>query len=149
MVKKYFFMSLALIAISCADQEASKTKKTKSVDVADVAVGGKSFLVKEALVIGKITVIDFWAEWCVPCKRIGHMLQNLAEQHSNLAVRRVEVPDFDSAVGRDHLKGVAMLPVVWIYDRNGRLVAKMVGATSKQVKKQVLWYLKIPVKKQT
>lgn len=92
-------------------------------DVIDAATGGDSFALADVLVPGKVTVIDFWAEWCAPCHDIDALLRRLAAEHPEaLAVRRVEVPDLDSAAASEHLSGVTGLPVVWIYGTDGARV---------------------------
>lgn len=91
-----------------------------SGDFRDLATGGRSFALANAAVPGKITVIDFWADWCEPCEHIGATLRHLAAMHPNLAVRKVEIVDDDSPAAREHLKGKVALPEVWILDTSGR-----------------------------
>jgi thiol-disulfide isomerase/thioredoxin len=93
-------------------------------NIADLARGGQSFPLGSAAVPGHITVVDFWAEWCAPCKDIDKMLTELATQHENLAVRRVEVPSDDSPVAREHV-GEGGLPLIWILGPDGSLIGKM------------------------
>lgn len=102
-------------------------------DVSDLAKGGQTFLLGDAIVKGKVSVVDFWADWCAPCHEITERLTSLAKRHSDLAVRRVEVPDFDTKVAKIHLPGINALPVVWIYDRQGREVAVLQSPTPDQV----------------
>ena len=104
-------------------------KKSVGGDFKDAASGGESFDLKAALVPGKITVIDFWAEWCGPCKKITVALKDLASRNDKLAVRRVEVPDFDTPVALEHMKGVSALPLLWIYGPDGERIEVM--ATTK------------------
>lgn len=115
------------------DHTASGVSATHTADVADVARGGTSFELSEAIAPGKITVIDFWAEWCVPCHDIDDLLRDLAAEHPKLAVRRAEVVDIDSPVAVEHLGGVKGLPVVWIFDRQGKPVARLDATTESQV----------------
>ena len=134
----------------CCNKDAPKTdcgpdcnkpccnKDAPKADVSDAATGGKSFVLKDVLVPGKVTVIDYWAEWCKPCKIITRMLSELAQQHSNLAVRKAELTDFDCALAKEHLQGVPKIPVVRIYDEKGRMVVNLIGPTPKMVPPEVL-----------
>lgn len=96
-------------------------------DVSDVAQGGESFAIEEALAPGRLTVIDFWAEWCHPCGHIDVMLRELAATHPELAVRRAEVTTPSSAVVQAHLSDDATLPQIWIYDAEGQRIDRLIG----------------------
>jgi len=66
-------------------------------------------------------------------------LRELAAEHPELAVRRVEVIDDDSPVVKEHLSGDdVQLPVVWIYDQQGRRVYELVGTAEEQVEASLI-----------
>jgi thiol-disulfide isomerase/thioredoxin len=73
-------------------------------------------------VAGKITVVDFWADWCLPCKPLTRGLERLAADNPNIALRKVEVPTFDTAVAAAHIASAKGLPIVWIYNAAGTRV---------------------------
>jgi thiol-disulfide isomerase/thioredoxin len=105
--------------------------KAKSGDVSDLAVEGESFTLSNALVARKITVIDFWADWCKPCIVLSKQLEQLASKNESLAIRRVEVPTFDSPVAKEHIPNAKGLPILWIYDRQGKLLNTLEAVSPK------------------
>jgi len=76
-----------------------------------------------------IAVIDFWAEWCGPCKMIGPVIEELAtEMEGKVTIGKMNV---DSNKDIPLKYGVRSIPTILIL-KNGELVDKHVGVTSKQ-----------------
>jgi thiol-disulfide isomerase/thioredoxin len=80
---------------------------------------------------GKITVFDFYASWCPPCRVVDEYLHEQLEERSDLAIRRINVMDWDSPVAQRWLTDVRELPYLVIFDSKGRNVAKISGAKLK------------------
>ena len=98
--------------------EAAHLASPPGVD--DLAKGGAAFDVTKAAVPGKVTIIDFWGEWCGNCKTNTVRLIEFQKKYADtVALRRVEVPDFDAPVAIENMKDVAGLPHIWIYDQQG------------------------------
>ena len=77
---------------------------------------------------GKPVVIDFWAEWCIPCKKIAPIIDELAEQfEGRVKIGKYNVED-SSDISTEF--GIRNIPTV-IFFKNGEMVDKIVGATSK------------------
>jgi thiol-disulfide isomerase/thioredoxin len=111
--------------------------KGENIDVSDAALAGASYRLQDVLVLGKVTVLDYWAAWCHPCEHIAQTLSQLASQDQKLAVRKIEVPDFDRPVALEHLKGLSALPIVRIYGPQGSLLHELVGTTEAEVRKRL------------
>lgn len=90
---------------------------TKKADVVDVVHQGE--VTPLLPVAGKWTIFDFWAEWCEACKDLDVELRTLAEKNPQIAIRRVNVVDFDSPIVQKELAGVGLLPHIWIFDPQG------------------------------
>jgi thioredoxin 1 len=73
-------------------------------------------------------VVDFWAEWCGPCKMIGPIVEEIAgEYQGKLKVAKLNV-DENAAVPAKH--GVRGIPTLILF-KNGTVVAQKVGASAK------------------
>lgn len=77
-----------------------------------------------------IAVVDFWAEWCGPCRMIGPLIEEMASEYDGKAL--IAKVDVDSNPEISFKYGVRSIPTV-LYLKNGEVVDKQVGATSKQV----------------
>jgi len=73
----------------------------------------------ELLAPGKVTIVDFYADWCAPCKAIDPYLRGLA-QDPLVAVRKVDIVGWQSPVAKQwQLKSI---PNMRVYDKQGRPV---------------------------
>jgi thioredoxin 1 len=74
-------------------------------------------------------VVDFWAEWCGPCKQIGPALEEIAaEMGGKIRVAKVNIDDNPEAPSRYGIRGI---PTLLIF-KDGELVDRKVGADSKR-----------------
>lgn len=77
---------------------------------------------------GKITVIDFSATWCRPCRLIDEHMAKVLVTRTDIAYRKLEIGDWDTPLAQRYLKGVPQLPYVLVYDAAGARVKEVVGA---------------------
>ena len=77
---------------------------------------------------GKPVVIDFWAEWCIPCKKIAPIIDELAEQYEG----RVKIGKYNVEESSDVATefGIRSIPTI-LFFLDGKLVDKNVGSISK------------------
>jgi|ERR1041385_2125564 copper chaperone CopZ len=90
---------------------------------------GKSKLdVDKALAPGKITVVDFYADWCGPCTVLERRLERYMAAHPNVALRRVNIGKWNNAAARQATAlGATALPYVRVYARDGKFVRAVTG----------------------
>ncbi|MCK5013567.1 MAG: thioredoxin [Candidatus Omnitrophica bacterium] len=75
-------------------------------------------------------LVDFWAEWCGPCRMVGPIVDEIAEElEGKLKVVKVNVDDAQDLAGNYQ---VMSIPTLLIF-KGGELVEQIVGAVSKDV----------------
>ena len=76
----------------------------------------------------KPVLVDFWAEWCAPCRMIGPIIEQIASDFASSAtVVKLNVDDNSASAQRYGIKGIPTL----ILFNEGKEVERVVGATSK------------------
>jgi thioredoxin 1 len=77
---------------------------------------------------GKTIIVDFWAEWCGPCRALGPILDKVAEENAETQIVKVNV-DENPELPAEY--GVRSIPAVFIY-KDGKQTGKFVGVKSKE-----------------
>lgn len=89
--------------------------------------------IMEVINSGKPVVIDFWAEWCGPCRMVGPSIAELAEQYGEqVAIGKMDVDDNTETPSK---YGIRNIPTI-LFIKNGEIVDKQVGAAPKAVLEQ-------------
>ena len=86
---------------------------------------GNFDIVKES---GKLVLIDFYADWCGPCRMLSPIVEEIADEHSDLLVCKVNVDEEPELAGSYGVTSIPMLVVM----KNGEIVKQSVGAKPKQ-----------------
>ena len=81
-----------------------------------------------ALKSGKVTVVDFWAQWCGPCRAIAPIIEELSNEYDdNVLIGKVDV-DSNQQLAMEY--SIRSIPTILIM-KNGEVLEKHVGAITK------------------
>ena len=106
-------------------------------DVAWIAEPGEDVDIAAHLAPGKVTVVDFWAEWCLPCREVDREMAAILVEANDVALRKIDVVDWESAVARHYLRRTGALPYVLVFDKKGKRIAVVEGLDLKRLRRAV------------
>lgn len=87
------------------------------------------------LASGQVTIVDFYADWCGPCRRVSPRLEEMVNADGEIALRKIDIVNWNTPVARQY--HIRSIPQVNVYNRHGMLVGTVVGANIEQVKQYV------------
>ena len=84
----------------------------------------------EVIANDKLTLVDFWAEWCGPCRAIGPVVEELAKEYEGQV--KVGKLNVDNNPDVSVKYGITSIPAI-LFIKNGEVVDKQIGAVPKSV----------------
>jgi thiol-disulfide isomerase/thioredoxin len=120
-------LPIAALAAAPAPENAAPAADTHAKGTAPLHIShGQTINIKDYLVPGKITVFDFYSEYCPPCRRLSPLLVKLHEGRADVAVVKVDINrpgvaqiDWASPVAQQF--GLESIPHLKVYNADGTL----------------------------
>jgi thiol-disulfide isomerase/thioredoxin len=115
--------------------------QTRAAFVADrgqpveVISHGAQVDITKYLALGNVTIVDFYADWCGPCRQVSPSLEQMARTDPEIALRKIDIVNWNTAVAKQY--NIHSIPQVNVYNRGGRLVGTVVGVRVEEIKRFV------------
>ena len=100
----------------------------EGADVQRLVDGGEDVPALAALVArGKVTIFDFYADWCGPCRHVDEHMFEVLKRRSDVAYRKLNIVSWETPLARHYLANVPGLPYVVVYGKDGREAGTISG----------------------
>ncbi len=98
--------------------------------------GGSKIKFTDYLADGKVTIFDFYADWCAPCRVFSPKVEQFIKNNPNIALRKVDIVSWKSELSKQLTKNFKMpsLPFTLIFSDKGKLLGKVEGNNIEEVK---------------
>lgn len=111
---------------------------SEDADFAEIAHEGEDVPNLEAHAVkGKITLFDFYAVWCAPCRQVDAHVYGLLAKRKDLALRKLNVVSWETSLAARYLKEVPGLPYILVYGKDGKRAGAVEGFDLKKLDKAI------------
>jgi thiol-disulfide isomerase/thioredoxin len=132
--QRFHYNATAAAGYSTA-QTAAQLKVASRGQPVEVISHGAQVDINQHLAFGNVTVVDFYADWCGPCRQLSPSLEQMATNDPEVALRKIDIVNWRTAVAQQF--NIRSIPQVYVYNRSGRLVGTVVGVNPEQVRRYV------------
>ncbi len=90
---------------------------------------------EEVVKSDKLTIVDFWAEWCQPCKMIAPAIAELADEYEGkVKMGKLNVDDHNASATQFSIRSIPTI----LFFKNGEIAKQVVGVRSKAELKEII-----------
>jgi thioredoxin 1 len=97
--------------------------------VVKISNGGQNVDLRTAMPPGKVVIVDFYADWCGPCRSIAPHLEQLANGDPDVALVKVDIVKWGTPVTQQY--NINSVPNVRVFDKAGRQIGKPTSSLSR------------------
>ena len=101
----------------------------------EVISHGTQVDINQHLALGNVTLFEFYADWCGPCRMLSPNLERMVQNDPEVALRKIDIVRWGTPVAQQF--GVHSVPQVNVYNRGGSLVGTVRGVDFDSVKRYV------------
>ena len=83
----------------------------------------------------KLVLLDFWAPWCVPCRMVVPIIEEIASEHADIKVGKINVDEQPELANKFGIMSIPTLVVI----KNGKIIQQVSGARPKNAILQMLY----------
>ena len=136
-VQERFHYNAAIASTYSAQQAVHQSTMAagRRGEAIEVISHGGQVDINQHLALGNVTVIDFYADWCGPCRQLSPHLEQMARSDPDIALRKIDIVNWKMPVAQQF--NIHSIPQVNVYDRSGRLVGTVFGVDLQRVKSYV------------
>ena len=136
-VQERFHYNAAVASAYSAQQAVNQATRASAGrgQPSEVISHGEQVDINQHLALGNVTVVEFYADWCGPCRRLSPSLEQMAQTDREVALRKIDIGRGRTPVAQQF--NIRSIPQVNVYNRGGGLVGTVFGADFNQVKAYV------------
>jgi thiol-disulfide isomerase/thioredoxin len=136
-VQERFHYNVAIASAYSAQQTVNQARTAAAGrgQPVEVISHGAQVDINKHLALGSVTVVDFYADWCGPCRQLSPSLEQIARTDPEIALRKIDIVNWRTAVARQF--NVHSIPQVNVYNRGGSLIGTVNGADIETIKSYI------------
>jgi thioredoxin 1 len=136
-VQDGFHYNSAIASAYSAQQVVNQTKMAtaRRGQPVEVISHGAAVDINQHLALGNVTVVDFYADWCGPCRKLSPNLEQMATSDPEIALRKIDIVNWRTPVAQQF--NIHSIPQVNVYNRGGGLIGTVNGVDIATIKRYV------------